>query len=427
MELSKKNYWVTLGLVIFFGYSGLHLIYLGRRQQAAKYILFMFFVLPAIFFYFRDITHVLKGRLRDGEGKKLPSYITAYKATRLGSKTNKLSKELTTKSNELFEDSKKKAEEKREQIREEQRIAEEQRVAEEQRIAEEQRVAKENDQLESDKEESKDEVINRLLNISKSKLDSLSIDTIKDYSLKVGFIDKESHFENRFKYQPKKEITKWFKKNIDNLIIDLSRTYHRKKIYTKTIALLLLTVNILTAMIYLSPETLNSYGINSIPIIIENNSLYIALAIYATSLYLIRPVFNNIVFFEEDAIPRYPLLDRINMLNSVLFIILFAIFSDGADSIFDIPYWQLFFMLLPLYIIFSRNIRVTTFLFGTPYTILMIPFWSMIGMAILIPLFMMAKGAVSAASNKNVQKTASIAAGVYIGNKLSKQTKKNKK
>lgn len=415
MELSKKNYWVTLGLVIFFGYSGLHLIYLGRRQQAAKYILFMFFVLPAIFFYFRDITHVLKGRLRDGEGKKLPSYITAYKATRLGSKTNKLSKELTTKSNELFEDSKKKAEEKREQIREEQRIAEEQRVAEE------------NDQLESDKEESKDEVINRLLNISKSKLDSLSIDIIKDYSLKVGFIDKESHFENRFKYQPKKEITKWFKKNIDNLIIDLSRTYHRKKIYTKTIALLLLTVNILTAMIYLSPETLNSYGINSIPIIIENNSLYIALAIYATSLYLIRPVFNNIVFFEEDAIPRYPLLDRINMLNSVLFIILFAVFSDGADSIFDIPYWQLFFMLLPLYIIFSRNIRVTTFLFGTPYTILMIPFWSMIGMAILIPLFIMAKGAVSAASNKNVQKTASIAAGVYIGNKLSKQTKKNKK
>ena len=258
-------------------------------------------------------------------------------------------------------------------------------------------------------------------------MDSLSIDTIKDYSLKVGFIDKESHFENRFKYQPKKEITKWFKKNIDNLIIDLSRTYHRKKIYTKTIALLLLTVNILTAMIYLSPETLNSYGINSIPIIIENNSLYIALAIYATSLYLIRSVFNNIVFFDENAIPRYPLLDRINMLNSVLFLILFAVFSDGADSIFDIPYWQLFFMLLPLYIIFSRNIRVTTFLFGTPYTILMIPFWSMIGMAILIPLFIMAKGAVSAASNKNVQKTASIAAGVYIGNKLSKQTKKNKK
>jgi hypothetical protein len=48
-------------------------------------------------------------------------------------------------------------------------------------------------------------------------------------------------------------------------------------------------------------------------------------------------------------------------------------------------------------------------------------------MAILIPLLIMAKGAVSAASNKNVQKTATIAAGVYIGNKLSKQTKRNKR
>ena len=270
---------------------------------------------------------------------------------------------------------------------------------------------------------SKDEAINRLLNIPRKKLNKLSINNIKDYSLKVGFIDKVDHLEKYFEYEPKESILEKFKENIDNLIIELSRTYYRKKIYTKTIALLLLIINTLTAIVYFSPETLNSYGINSMPKILENNFLYIALALYVISLYLIRSVFNNIVFVKEYTTPRYPLLDRINMLNSVLFLIIFVVISDGAASIFDIPYWQLFFMLLPLFIIFTRNIRDTTFLFGTPYTILMIPFWSTIGMAILIPLLIMAKGAVSAASNKNVQKTATIAAGVYIGNKLSKQKK----
>jgi TM2 domain-containing membrane protein YozV len=423
MEYSNRNYWTTLFLLILFGYAGIHLLYLGRKKHATIYFLLMFLVLPAIFFYLRDLTHLLTGRLKDGGGKTLPSYLDAYKTTRLGSKTNKLSEELIKSQNQLFQESKKKVEEKREQIREDQRIAEEQvKLKLEKKETERKQI-----QSASISSLSKDEAINRLLNIPRKKLNKLSRNNIKDYSLKVGFIDKVDHLEKYFEYEPKESILEKFKENIDNLIIELSRTYYRKKIYTKTIALLLLIINTLTAIVYFSPETLNSYGINSMPKILENNFLYIALALYVISLYLIRSVFNNIVFVKEYTTPRYPLLDRINMLNSVLFLIIFVVISDGAASIFDIPYWQLFFMLLPLFIIFTRNIRDTTFLFGTPYSILMIPFWSTIGMAILIPLLIMAKGAVSAASNKNVQKTATIAAGVYIGNKLSKQTKRNKR
>lgn len=106
MEYSNRNYWITLFLLILFGYAGIHLLYLGRKKQATIYFLLMFLVLPAIFFYLRDLTQLLTGRLKDGDGKNLPSYLDSYKITRFGSKTNMMSKELNKTSNKLFQQAK---------------------------------------------------------------------------------------------------------------------------------------------------------------------------------------------------------------------------------------------------------------------------------------------------------------------------------
>lgn len=106
MEYSNRNYWITLFLLILFGYSGIHLLYLGRKKQATIYFLLMFFVLPAIFFYLRDLTHLLTGRLKDGDGKFLPSYLDSYNITKFGYKTNMMSKELNKTSNKLFQQAK---------------------------------------------------------------------------------------------------------------------------------------------------------------------------------------------------------------------------------------------------------------------------------------------------------------------------------
>ena len=80
MEESKKNYWVTYAQLLFLGYVGAHLFYLGRAKRGALYLCSLPFLFPAVYFWLKDLYLIYIGDLADGEGKKLPSYRTASRA-----------------------------------------------------------------------------------------------------------------------------------------------------------------------------------------------------------------------------------------------------------------------------------------------------------------------------------------------------------
>ena len=86
MEGSDKNYWITMLLTLYLGYTGAHQFYLGQWKRGLLYLFLLPFILPAIYFWLKDSYQVLAGGLIDGQEKILPSLKGAYGATKDGQK-----------------------------------------------------------------------------------------------------------------------------------------------------------------------------------------------------------------------------------------------------------------------------------------------------------------------------------------------------
>jgi len=108
MESSDKNYWLTMVLTLYLGYTGAHRFYLGQWKRGLLYLVLLPFILPVIYFWLKDSYQVLAGGLIDGQQKMLPSLKGAYGTTKDGQKREEQWQEARAKHQDDREQTKRK-------------------------------------------------------------------------------------------------------------------------------------------------------------------------------------------------------------------------------------------------------------------------------------------------------------------------------